>query len=91
MRLGNRKVLQGTVVSNKMQKSIMVDVERRYKHPKYGKYVLQTKKYAAHDESNEAQPGDRVEIAETRKISKRKCWRLLRITAHAPSRGGTAS
>ena len=91
MRIGNRKTLTGTVTSDKMEKTITVVVERRYKHPKYGKYVLQTKKYAVHDETNEAHTGDRVEIAETRPLSKRKCWRLLRIVAHSATRGGAAS
>ena len=91
MRVRNRRVLQGTVHSDRMQKSVTVDVERRYKHPKYGKYVVQTRRYAVHDEKNEAHAGDRVEIAETRPLSKRKRWRLLRIVEPAPHRGEKAS
>lgn len=85
MRAGNRKTLVGTVHSDKMQKTITVDVERRFKHPKYGKYIVKTKRYAAHDEQEDARIGDRVEIAETRPLSKRKRWRLLRILERAPT------
>jgi small subunit ribosomal protein S17 len=74
-----------------MQKTVTVNVERRYKHPKYGKYVVQTKRYAVHDEKNEAHAGDRVEIAETRPLSKRKRWRLLRILDKSPRREESAS
>jgi small subunit ribosomal protein S17 len=86
MRVRNRRVLQGIVHSDKMEKTITVAVERRFKHPKYGKYVVHTKRYATHDEKNEARSGDRVEIAETRPLSKSKRWRLLRIMERAPSR-----
>ena len=91
MRVRNRKTLVGTVHSDRMQKTVTVDVERRYKHPKYGKYVVQTRRYAVHDEKNEAHAGDRVEIVETRPLSKSKRWRLLRIVEPAPQRGETAS
>ena len=84
MRVGNRKTLIGTVKSDSMQKTITVNVERRYKHPKYGKYVLSSKRFAAHDEKGEAREGDRVEIAETRPLSKNKRWRLLRVIERAP-------
>jgi len=73
-----------------MQKTVTVNVERRYKHPKYGKYIVQTRRYAVHDENNEAHAGDRVEIAETRPLSKSKRWRLLRIVEPAANRGGSA-
>jgi small subunit ribosomal protein S17 len=73
-----------------MQKTVTVNVERRYKHPKYGKYVVQTRRFAVHDENNEAHAGDRVEIAETRPLSKRKRWRLLRVLEPAPHRGESA-
>ena len=91
MRVGNRKVLQGTVHSNKMAKTIAVDVQRRFKHIKYGKYVVRTKRYYAHDEDNKAQIGDSVTIAETRPLSKMKRWRLLDITRRAQSREGASS
>ena len=86
MRVRNRKVLQGTVHSDRMQKTITVDVARRVKHPKYGKYLVRTSRFSVHDEKNEARPGDTVEIAETRPLSKSKRWRLLRILERAPTR-----
>jgi len=91
VRVGNRKVLSGTVRSDKMNKTITVAVERRYKHVKYGKYVVRTRSFAVHDEKDEARTGDVVEIAETRPLSKRKRWRLLRILERAPSRGESKS
>ncbi|MGH7162639.1 MAG: 30S ribosomal protein S17 [Planctomycetota bacterium] len=86
MRSGRRKTLVGTVHSDRMQKTITVDVETRYRDPKYGKYVLRTRRYAAHDEQEQAGVGDLVEIAETRPISRTKRWRLVRIlqTGHKP-------
>ena len=84
MRIGNRKTLTGTVTSDKMEKTITVVVERRYKHPKYGKYIVASKKYAAHDETNEARIGDTVELGETRPLSKNKRWRLLQVVTRAP-------
>ncbi len=78
-----RKERIGVVVSNKMEKSIVVQVERREKHPKYGKFVKKTSKFAAHDESNECNIGDTVRIAETRPLSKNKCWRLVEIIERA--------
>ncbi|MCD6658939.1 MAG: 30S ribosomal protein S17 [Lentimicrobium sp.] len=78
-----RKERIGVVVSNKMQKSIVVQVERREKHPKYGKFVKKTSKFAAHDENNECGIGDTVRIAETRPLSKNKCWRLVEIIEKA--------
>lgn len=74
-----RRSLQGTVVSTKMDKTITVRVERRFKHPKYGKYVRSHKKFMAHDEENKALEGDFVEIAATRPMSKQKRWRLVRV------------
>jgi len=91
VRVHKRKVLQGTVHSDRMQKTVTVNVERRYKHPKYGKYVVQTRRFAVHDENNEARAGDRVEIVETRPLSKSKRWRLLRIVERAPAREEAAS
>jgi small subunit ribosomal protein S17 len=74
-----RKEKVGLVVSNKMTKSIVVSVERKIKHPKYGKFVKKTSKFMAHDENNECKIGDKVLIAETRPLSKDKCWRLVEI------------
>lgn len=81
-----RKERVGVVVSNKMQKSITVQVERREKHPKYGKFVKKTSKFAAHDENNDCNIGDTVRIAETRPLSKNKCWRLVEIIERARGR-----
>ncbi len=80
---GHRKVRIGSVVSNKMQKSIVVTIERRVKHPLYKKYFTLTTKLMAHDEKQEARIGDVVKIAETRPLSKRKCWRLVEIIERA--------
>ncbi len=74
---GNRRSKQGTVVSNKMNKTVVVRVDRTLPHAKYGKIVKLSKKYYAHDESNELQVGDKVEIAEARPISKLKRWRVV--------------
>ena len=79
-----RKVEQGTVISDGMDKSIVVQVTRLVKHPAYGKYIRRSTKLMAHDESNEARRGDLVEVTETRPLSKRKRWRLLRVIAKAP-------
>ncbi len=76
---GLRKEKIGIVVSNKMEKSIVVEVERKIKHPKYGKFVKRTSRFMAHDAKNECSEGDRVRIAETRPLSKNKCWRLVEI------------
>ncbi len=84
MRVRNRKTLTGTVKTDGMQKTITVNIERRYRHPKYGKYVLASTRFVAHDEKEEARPGDLVEIAETRRLSKTKRWRLLRVIERAP-------
>ena len=74
-----RKEKIGLVVSNKMEKSIIVEVERKVMHPKYGKFVKKSSRFVAHDEKNECSEGDKVKIAETRPISKNKCWRLVEI------------
>ena len=74
-----RKERIGLVRSISMDKSIVVSVERRVQHPKYGKFVKTTSKFVAHDEKNICNIGDRVSIMETRPISKRKCWRLVKI------------
>jgi small subunit ribosomal protein S17 len=74
-----RKEKTGVVVSNKMDKSITVQVERKVKHPKYGKFVKKSSSFMAHDEKNECSEGDKVLIAESRPLSKNKCWRLVEI------------
>lgn len=73
----------GVVVSNKMNKSIVVSIERRFKHPLYGKFIKKNKKIHAHDEKNECGIGDKVTIVETRPISKTKSWRLLNVNETA--------
>lgn len=78
-----RKERIGVVTSNKMEKSIVVAVERKVKHPKYGKFVKKTTKFHAHDEKNECGMGDLVKIMETRPLSKTKCWRLVEIIEKA--------
>ncbi|HAN74899.1 MAG TPA: 30S ribosomal protein S17 [Planktothrix sp. UBA8407] len=69
----------GLVVSNKMDKTVVVTVENRSPHPKYGKIVVKTKRYKAHDEDNQCQEGDRVRISETRPLSKTKRWNVVEI------------
>ncbi len=78
-----RKERVGVVVSNKMDKSIVVKVERKVKHPLYGKFVKKSTKFMAHDEKNECTIGDIVRIMETRPLSKNKCWRLVEIVEKA--------
>ncbi|MDG1262885.1 MAG: 30S ribosomal protein S17 [Flavobacteriales bacterium] len=78
-----RKERIGVVTSNKMDKSIVVSVERRMKHAKYGKFIKQTKKFIAHDEKDECNIGDTVKIMETRPLSKNKRWRLVQIVERA--------
>ncbi len=77
-----RKDRVGTVVSNKMNKTIVVEVERRVPHPKFKKIVRMTSKFYAHDEKEEAQVGDKVLISETRPVSKLKRWRLVEVQKH---------
>jgi len=78
-----RKQRVGVVSSNKMDKSITIVVERKLRHPIYGKFVKKTKKFLAHDEKNECNEGDTVRIMETRPLSKRKRWRLIEIIERA--------
>lgn len=78
-----RKERVGLVTSTKMDKSITVSVERREKHPKYGKFIKKTKKFMAHDEKNECGVGDTVRIMETRPMSKLKRWRMVQIVEKA--------
>ncbi len=78
-----RKERSGVVVSNKMEKTILVMVNRKVKHPKYGKFVKKTRKFSAHDEKNDCNIGDKVRIMETRPLSKNKCWRLVEIIERA--------
>ena len=78
-----RKERIGVVSSNKMEKSIVVSEVKRVKHPMYGKFVLKTKKYVAHDENNDCNEGDTVRIMETRPMSKSKRWRLVEILERA--------
>ncbi len=78
-----RKERVGIVTSSKMNKSITVEVERRVKHPKYGKFVKKSSCFIAHDEKNECAEGDTVKIMETRPLSKRKNWRLVEILEKA--------
>ena len=76
---GHRKERVGKVVSDSMDKTIVVRVERRFRHPQFKKVVTAYSKFYAHDEKNEAKIGDRVRIQETRPLSKTKCWRLVQI------------
>ncbi len=78
-----RKERVGVVVSNKMEKSITVNVDRRIKHPVYGKFMKKSNKFSAHDEKNECGIGDTVRIQETRPLSKNKRWRLVEIIERA--------
>jgi small subunit ribosomal protein S17 len=78
-----RKERVGIVTSNMMKKSIVVAEVKRVKHAMYGKFVLKTKKYVAHDDKNDCNVGDKVKIMETRPISKSKCWRLVEIMERA--------
>ena len=79
----SRKVRQGTVVSDKMQKTVVVAIDRRVAHPVYGKMVTRTKRVKAHDEENSAKTGDTVRIMETRPLSKDKRWRVVEIVERA--------
>lgn len=78
-----RKVRQGVVVSDKMEKTVVVAIEDRVQHPLYGRIVKQTNKFKAHNEDNEARVGDTVKIMETRPLSKEKCWRVVEIVKKA--------
>ena len=79
----SRKTREGLVVSDKMQKTVVVAIERRVPHPVYGKMVTRTAKFKAHDEENSAKVGDRVRIMETRPLSKDKRWRVVEIVERA--------
>lgn len=79
---GNRKERSGRVQSIAMDKTIVVEVERRLRHPLYGKEIKKITKFHVHDEENQAQVGDTVRFIETRPISKTKCWRLVEIIKH---------
>lgn len=76
---GLTRTLVGRVVSNKMEKTVTVLIERKVKHPLYGKYMVRSKKYHAHDETNQYNEGDMVEIAETRPMSRTKAWTVTRL------------
>lgn len=78
-----KSTLMGTVVSDKMDKSITVLIERRVKHPVYGKYMTRSTKLHVHDENNESRAGDKVEIVECRPMSKTKAWNLVRVVERA--------
>ncbi len=79
----NKKQIVGVVTSNKMDKAITVVVERRLKHPIYGKFIRKSKKFMAHDENNECNEGDKVKIIESRPLSRRKRWNLVEILEKA--------
>ncbi|MFM8847389.1 MAG: 30S ribosomal protein S17 [Actinomycetota bacterium] len=79
----NRKIREGIVSSNKMDRTIVVDVVERVRHPKYNKFVMRTKKLYAHDEANDANIGDKVRVMETRPLSKTKRWRVVEILERA--------
>ena len=84
--MGDRKLRKervGVVISDKMQNSIIVSEVRRVKHPKYGKFVLKTKKYVAHDQKNDCKLGDKVRIMEVKPMSKTKSWGLMQIIERA--------
>lgn len=81
-----QRTVVGQVVSNKMDKTVSVKIERLVKHPVYGKYIRRTSKVLAHDETNECNEGDRVAIAECRPESKHKAWRIVNVIERASSR-----
>ena len=84
-----RKERTGIVLSDKMTKTIVVQVRRKSRHPKFGKVMETARKFKVHDEKNEAKIGDRVRIAETRPLSKDKCWRLVEILNRGRATTGT--
>jgi small subunit ribosomal protein S17 len=79
----NRKIREGLVVSNKMDKTAVVAVIERVRHPKYAKFVMRTKKLNAHDETNDVNVGDKVRVMETRPLSKNKRWRVVEVLERA--------
>ena len=84
MDTGHRKVRVGIVVSNKMNKTVVVKVSRHAEHPLYGKRIVKAKKYVAHDEENTCRVGDQIRIRETRPLSRTKRWELMEIVRRAP-------
>lgn len=80
----SRRTVIGRVVSDKMDKTVSVAIERLIKHPVYGKYIRRTTKLMAHDETNECKTGDRVTISECRPIAKNKAWRVVEVVERAP-------
>lgn len=80
---GRRKIRQGLVVSDKMDKTVLVQIDQVFKHPVYGKVVRKSSKLAAHDEANDAHTGDTVRIMETRPLSKSKRWRVIEVVERA--------
>ena len=90
MERGKRKNREGMVISDGMDKTIVVRVERRERHPLYGKEIKLYKKYYAHDEKNEAHVGDKVSIVETRPLSRLKRWRLVEIVEKAKRKAGVS-
>lgn len=84
------KVKIGIVESNKMEKSVSIRVTRHAMHPVYGKRIIVSKKFIAHDEENSCRPGDKVLISETRPMSRTKCWTVVRIIERAPVFGAAA-
>jgi len=78
-----RKVREGVVVSNKMNKTIVISIVERVRHPRYSKFVARTKKLYAHDEANDAKAGDKVRVEETRPLSKTKRWRVVEVLERA--------
>ncbi len=78
-----RKVRDGIVISSKMDRTLVVAVVERVRHPKYNKFVMRTKKLYAHDEANDAREGDKVRVMETRPLSKNKRWRLVEVVERA--------
>ena len=79
----NRKIREGLVVSNKMNKTVVIAIVERVRHPKYDKFITRTKKLYAHDEANDAKVGDKVRIVETRPLSKTKRWRVVEVLERA--------
>ena len=79
-----RRTVVGRVISNKMDKTVSVSIERLIKHPIYGKYIRRTTKVLAHDENNECKSGDRVTISECRPVSKHKAWQVVNVVQRAP-------
>jgi small subunit ribosomal protein S17 len=87
---GKRRLEIGVVTSDKMNKTRRVEIPRLVKHARYGKYIRRRTICHVHDEQNESRAGDRVEIMETRRLSKTKTWRLVRVVSKAPTTGGPA-